>query len=53
MPVAETKSIQIKTYHLRAKLPQYVRYAAVGLAAITLVAILVGSTVHATIPTSA
>ena len=42
MPVAETKSIQIKTYHLRAKLPQYIRYAAVGLAAVTLVAILVG-----------
>ncbi|PYS98995.1 MAG: LPS export ABC transporter periplasmic protein LptC [Acidobacteria bacterium] len=40
--MAETKSIQIKTYHLRAKLPQYVRYLAVGLTALTLLAIVIG-----------
>ena len=40
--VAESKDIKIKDFHLRAKLPQYVRYVAIGLLAFTVLAIVVG-----------
>jgi LPS export ABC transporter protein LptC/lipopolysaccharide transport protein LptA len=39
--VAETKT-RIKDFHFRAKLPQYVRYIAVALLAVTVLAIVVG-----------
>ncbi|MEO8572888.1 MAG: LPS export ABC transporter periplasmic protein LptC [Pyrinomonadaceae bacterium] len=39
--MAETKT-KIKDFHLRAKLPQYVRYVAVALLGITVLAIVVG-----------
>ena len=40
-PVAETKT-KIKDFHLRAKLPQYVRYVALALLGITVLAVVVG-----------
>ncbi len=40
--MAEIKDKTIKDFHLRAKLPQYVRYAATGLLAVTVLAIVVG-----------
>ena len=40
--MAETQNIKIKDFHLRAKLPQYTRYVAIGLFAVTVLAIVVG-----------
>ena len=40
--MTDSKEKKIKEFHLRAKLPQYVRYAAVGLFAATLLAVAVG-----------
>jgi lipopolysaccharide transport protein LptA/LPS export ABC transporter protein LptC len=41
-PVTEIKDNTIKDFHLRAKLPQYFRYAAIALIGLTLLAIVVG-----------
>jgi lipopolysaccharide transport protein LptA/LPS export ABC transporter protein LptC len=40
--VAERKDATIQNFHVRAKLPHYVRYAAIGLLAVTVLAILFG-----------
>jgi LPS export ABC transporter protein LptC/lipopolysaccharide transport protein LptA len=40
--VTETQDKTLKEFHLRAKLPQYARYAAIGLSALTVVIVLVG-----------
>lgn len=40
--MAEIKDIKIKGFHLRAKLPQYVRYVAIGLLVFTVLAIVAG-----------
>jgi lipopolysaccharide transport protein LptA/LPS export ABC transporter protein LptC len=40
--VTEKKDTTIKDFHLRARLPQYVRYAAIGLLGVSILGVLIG-----------
>ena len=40
--MSKKKDTTIKDFHLRARLPQYVRYVAIGLAAVSVLAVIVG-----------